>query len=142
MEWDVTWTGNLVALLDAYKTTDIDYLGSSPIVSILPQYNGFSKRNTSVYPADKLYGTLVQFIRVSKRLIDVALKEIENKYNYMYCEQRFATLCAMHPWCLSADIAFGEYKNLYGPFSWDTDVSQSYLESHKNEQKLYHRAKW
>ena len=113
LEWDVAWTGNIVAILAAWssrngasavnetlgsKSGPADLLCANPAKANRFWAHG-QKRDAKLVPRNKTWHCVTEVFRVTHRLLSrvVAFSNLER--GGMFCEMRTPSVCAMEKWC-------------------------------------------
>jgi hypothetical protein len=184
-EWDVTWSGNLGTILASYHgyrdDNGLSVLDSSsarsedllcdvpkparPVTSSGYKHNKngrgfahFQERNRTEFAFDDVWTCVIQFVRMSSRLLRWVVSESRRPERGIFCEMRAATMCSiaaerMHPPCVVGEVARGEQEQFFETrrrlhdakrhptFNWRSIVNRSVIRGFRGE-RVYHRYKW
>ena len=184
IEWDVAWSGNLATILASYHGYT-DLVGGLPIkrharsedlLCDLPRparpvtgggykhvKNGrgfahFAERNRTEFAFDVVWTCVIQFVRMSSRLLRQVIAETRRPERGLFCEMRAATMCNvaaewMHPPCIVGEVALGRQGRFFAArprlhdakrhptFNWRSIVNSSVIHAFKGD-RVYHRYKW
>ena len=133
VEYDVGWTGSpsqFFKLIDK-SHPNVDFIGPEVGArgSDWAHINKIVGNNSLPWRA-----SLVQMVRVSRRVMSKTVREMTVKKNWRYCEAQIPTYSRKV-------YSFSErYSNFFGDFSWDTNVNLTAL-PRTNATKFYHRSK-
>ena len=143
-EHDLGWTGSFGNILREFDLAPYDLM--CPFLSTSPNAHAGDRVNRSIYghhiPIPHCQHPI---LRVSRRLLRVALDELGMKGAGMFCELRLPCACAARKrWCKMFDIHAGFWHHLFAPniFSSYSHITPLELAQRTtNRSLLYHRVK-
>ena len=143
VEHDLGWTGSLADLLGTYSDDTENDIRCPWLTTVRDMHAG-QRQNKSRYQLTGTAHCEQSLVRISRRLLQVVLDELDQDGAGLFCELRAPSACRARSWCKMRSLTSRDMlaRGIFARFKFPVRIFADELaQLPQNTSQLYHRVK-